>query len=48
MKLAHTAYKLVMNPITPIRQFKTLVKVQQLIGVRLIDGKYILIRMLWS
>ena len=39
MKLARTAYELAMNPTMPIRQFKTLVKVQRQNGVRLIDGK---------
>ena len=37
-KLMRTAYELALNPTLPMRQFKTLVKVQMQNGVRLIEG----------
>ena len=37
-KLFRTAYELSLNPTLPLRQFKTLVKVQTQNGVRLIEG----------
>ena len=38
VKLVRTAYELALNPTLPMRQFKTLVKVQRQNGVRLVEG----------
>ena len=37
-KLMRTAYKLALNTTMPLSHFKTLVKVQRISGIRLIDG----------
>ena len=38
-KMFNTAYELAMQPTMPFRQFKTLIKVQRINGVRLVEGK---------
>ena len=40
LKLTRTAYELALNPALPLSQFETLVKVQPMNGVRLVQGKY--------
>ena len=40
LKLLRTTYTLAMNPTMPLKQFKTLVKVQTDSGVQLIDGHH--------
>ena len=38
-KMIRTAYELAINPTLPLMQYKTLVKVQRVNGVRLIEGR---------
>ena len=40
IKLLRTAYTLAIETTLPLSQFKTLVKVQRVNGVRLIQGEY--------
>ena len=41
-----TAYTLALEPTLPSRQFKTLVKVQRENGVRLIEGKFDILKLI--